>query len=347
MYALELNQRSGVGDNLEMSTRAIGLLGVAAVGVVLTSISGCGCEGYFGWGETRSLELGVSVDLHAAAPLEDEIMSVTYYTGLAVGADGTIVAWGVDFEVDAFGNEPFVEVSSFGTADLRAISAEPGSWWVVGDAGTAAVSDDHGQTWMAVDLSTTADLRAIARVGSQLVVAGDEIVLAQNTDGTWTQVTAPDGEWGQLRALYNYGDRLYAVGLGGVIWSTIDPRDEWVAESSGTQADLFAIGYLRHRREDHTVVAVGAGGTLLLRRSNGWDQIRSGESADLVDYDEGRALGAGGELFDVDSRGKLLYVGTFPGARAIAEAGSYQDEVAAVGDDGAAFLKQYYTCPGL
>jgi hypothetical protein len=323
-----------------MSFRALPL----AIG--LLGMNGCGCAGWVGWGENTPLELGVSVDLHAAAPLDEDVTPLTY-TGLAVGADGTIVAWGFDFNVDFDDREPFVEVSAFGTADLRAISAERGSWWVVGDAGTAAVSDDHGQTWMGVDLATTADLHAIARVGSQLVVAGDEIVLVQNGDGTWTQAAAPDGEWGQLRALYNYGARLHAVGRGGVIWSTIDPLDEWVAESSGTQADLFALGELRRASEGDTVVAVGAGGTVLLLEPNGWDQVRNGENADLVDYVEGRALGANGELFDVDHRGKLSYVDTFPGGQAIAEAGYFQNEVAAVGDDGAAFFKQYYTCPGL
>jgi hypothetical protein len=324
---------------------AMGLLRIAAIGVALTSTTGCGCEGY-GWGEKRSLELGVSVDLHAVAQLDDDVMPLSY-TGLAVGADGTIVAWGFDFDVDVHGSEPFVEVSSFGTVDLRAISAELGSWWVVGDAGTAAVSGDHGQTWMGVDLSTTADLHAIARVGSEVVVAGDEIVLVQNTDGAWTRVAAPDGEWGQLRALYNSGDRLHAVGLGGVIWSTNDPRDEWVAETSGTHADLFALGELRRRSEADTVVAVGSGGTVLLLESNGWEQVRNRENTDLVDYDEGLALGANGELFDVDHRGKLSYVDTFSGARAIAEAGYFKHEVAAVGDDGAGFFKQYYICPGL
>lgn len=324
------------------------LLGVAAVSVALMSMSGCGCEGWVGWGEPRPLELNVTAELHAVAPLDDDEGMPVTYTGLAVGAEGTIVIWGFDFAVDLVGSEPFVQVSSFGTADLRSILAEPGSWWIVGDAGTAAVSDDRGQTWNAVDLSTTADLRAIARVESQLVVAGDELVLVQNTDETWTEVAPSDGDWGQLRALYNHGGRLYAVGLDGVIWSTIDPRDEWVAESSGTQADLFAIGHLDHRREGETVVAVGAGGTLLLRRSNGWDQIRNGENVDLIDYDEGHALGANGDLFDVDSRAKPSYIDTIPGAGAIAEsAGYWSSDLAVVGNDGAAALMQYYHCPGL
>lgn len=316
-------------------TRAIRLLGAAAVGVALTSTTSClwyvDCGG---WEPSQSLDLGVTVDLHAVMQLYDFDMSRSY-RGLAVGAAGTIVLWGD--EDNNLGSEPFVEMSSVGTADLRAISAERGSWWVVGDGGTAAVSGDHGQTWIPVDLSTTANLRAIARVGSQLVVAGDEVVLVQNADGTWTQLAAPGGAWGQLRGLAYHGERLYAVGLGGVIWSTLDPRGEWVAEPSGTQADLFAIG-------DRTVIAVGAGGTVLVRKANGWVPIDNDETVDLVDCVESVVLGVNGELFDINGQGELSQIDTFAGARAMAN--DYQEYVIAVGDGGVAFTKTESSCEG-
>lgn len=324
--------------NSRALTVAISLLAAAAMGVALTSAGGCGypdgCEA--GWLAPTSLALGVSVDLHAVALLSDSDATPTR-GGVAVGAEGTILVWGSDSNAST---GQYVNVSSVGTASLRALCVQADSWWVVGDAGTAAVSGDLGQTWIPVNLPTTADLRAIVRVGSQLVVAGDEVVLVQATDGTWSKVAAPNGGWGQLRALHHQGDRIYAVGLEGVIWSTLDPRAEWIAESSDTRADLFAIGYL-YTKKTTTVVAVGAGGTVLVRKSRGWDRIRNDEDVDLVGYHNGHTIGANGELFEVTTRGKLSRIATMPGARAMA---TDWERVLAVGNDGAAFIMEEPAC---
>jgi hypothetical protein len=324
--------------NSRALTVAISLLAAAATGVALTSTGGCGypegCEA--GWLAPTSLALGVSVDLHAVVQLSDPDATPTH-GGVAVGAEGTIVVWGSDANA-ATGQ--YVNVSSLGPASLRALCVQADSWWVVGDAGTAAVSGDHGQTWIPIDLPTTADLRAIVSVGSQLVVAGDEAVLVQASDGTWSKVAAPNGGWGQLRALHHQGDRTYAVGLGGVIWSTLDPLGEWIAEASDTGADLFAIGYL-YTKKTTTVVAVGAAGTVLVRKPKGWDRIRNGEDVDLVGYHNGHTIGANGELFEVTTRGKLSRIATLPGAHAMA---TDWERVLAVGNDGAAFTMEEPAC---
>jgi hypothetical protein len=318
-------------------TLAISLLATAAIGVALP-----GCPLFFGdcggWGDTMTIGLGVSVDLHAVAAPSGELDIDRVYRGLAVGAGGTIVTWG-------FADEPFVEVSSVGTADLRAILAEFNDWWVAGDGGTVAVSGDRGQTWTTVALPTTADLHVIARIGGQLLVAGDDVVLAQHADGSWIEVARPDGGWGRLRALYFFDGRFYAVGLAGVIWSTTDPRGEWAAEDSGTQADLFAIGGLYYKRRHTLPVAFGAGGTVLVRKSKGWDRVDSGQSVDLVDYDDRWVLGGNGELFEIDSRGKLSSIDTFAGAVALAES-TYSAGLIAVGNGGAAFEKEIFYCEG-
>lgn len=329
--------------NTRALTLAISLLATAAVGVALP---GCGSSLFGdcgGWGDIQTIELGVSVDLHAVTGLLYEEDMDRTYTHLAVGADGTIVTWGYD---DAnFEDGIFVEISSVGTADLRAILAESGSWWVVGDAGTVAVTDDRGQTWTTVALPTTADLYAIARIGGELMLAGNEVLLVQHADGSWIDLAAPQSGWGQLRALYFFEERFYAVGLGGVIWSTTDPRGEWATENSGTQADLFAIGGLYYRRRHTTPVAFGAGGTVLVRKSKGWDRIDNDESTDLVGYHDQLVLGDNGELFEIDSRGKLAHIDTFAGAVAMDES-AFSPGVTAVGDDGAAFVKEYFYCEG-
>jgi hypothetical protein len=312
-----------------MSTRALtlamSLLGAAAVSVALPATSGCSlpreCGGV---PETRPIELGVSVDLHAVAATQKGD-----YEYVAVGAEGTVVAWGGSG----------VQVSTVGTVDLRGVAATSDSWWVVGDAGTVAVSGDQGQTWILVTVPTTADLRAVIRFGSQVVVVGDEVLLVQAADGMWIEMAAPDGSWGQLRALYHQAGRLYTVGLGGVIWSTVDAH-EWIAESSGTEADLFAIGGYS---SGSSFAAVGAAGTILVRKLDGWERIDNDESVDLVASDHGYYLGADGALLSFDSDGKLSQSDTFPaGARALV----YDGGILAVGDSGAAFTYSFPECYG-
>lgn len=309
-------------------TVAMSLLGAAAISVALTTASGCAPLECNIDDELFAFELGVIADLYAVAPLDDHDAQRSY-DGIAVGVAGTIVVWGYDES-----NGEFVEASSFGTADLRGISSRPGSWWIVGGAGTVAVSGDRGQSWIPVALPTTADLHAITHVGLQVVIAGDEVVLVQAVDGTWIDMTAPTGNWGQLRALYHHVDRLYAIGLDGVIWSTVDPRGEWVAESSGTQADLFAIGQFYDGSND-TVAAVGAAGTIVVRQSNAWNQLDTDESEDLVAFVDGYALAANGVLFDVGSNGQLTpKIIAAPGVRAMCRYGA---NTLIVGDEGAAY----------
>jgi hypothetical protein len=326
-----------VCDHLGVSTRAL-TLAISLLGL-LTSTSGCLSLPCGHWYRPKSLELGVTVDLHAVVQLT-ESAETRSYSGLAVGANGTVVAWGI-VSITALGYERFVETSFVGSANLRAIWVHEGnSWWVVGDAGTAAFSEDHGETWTPVALPTTADLHAIARVKSRYVVVGDDVVLDQAADGTWSEVAAPDGEWGQLRALFHQADRIYAVGLNGVIWSTADASGPWVAESSGTQADLFAVGG-HEFRSGVPVVAVGAGGTVLVRKSGTWERARNNEHIDLLGYVIPYALGANGELFEVHSDGTLSRVGKkMRGTQAVALGWG----VVAVGNGGAAFRMEQEIC---
>ncbi len=284
-------------------TVAISLLATAAIGVALPATSGCStldCDGDYA-PSTRPIVLDVSVDLHAVVATTNTMN----YDFVAVGAEGTVVASG----------EAGVSVSTVGTADLRAISETENSWWVVGDAGTVAVSGDQGQTWIPVTVPTTANLRAIFRTGSQLIIVGDDVVLVQGADGTWNDMAAPSGSWGQLRGLYHHADRLYAVGLGGVIWSTADPLGEWIAETSGTQADLFGIGGFYWKTKE-TVAAVGANGTIVVRESGEWKRIENGENLDFIAYDD-YLLGADGTLFEIGTNGKLSPIASLPGARAM------------------------------
>jgi photosystem II stability/assembly factor-like uncharacterized protein len=287
------------------------------------------------------MEFGVDVDLHAVVPLTERDGD-RWYEGIAVGSEGTVVAWGSS---DA---ESFVEASSVGSANLRAVTARPSNWWVVGDGGLAAASGDRGQTWTPVDLGTDANLHAITEFETRLVAVGDEVVRVQVADGNWIAVSPPKDSWGRLRGLYYYNLRLYAVGLDGVIWSTTDPANAWIAESSGTNADLFALGSFYYRSNER-VIAVGAGGTLLVRKDSGWDRVDSDEHTDLVGVVRAMALGADGELFEISSRGELSRIDSFPGSRAFTYVSGapyrYEPRLIAVGDAGVAYAKDAVIVP--
>lgn len=327
-------------------TLALRLLTAAAATVALGTMDACLCLGVDrGWQATEVIELGISADLHAVVPLSDSD-NARRYEYLAVGAAGTVVAWG---NGDGGTGELFVESSVIGDVDLRAAWAElidhdePPSWWVVGDGGTAAFSSDRGQTWTLADLGTSANLHAITDVGGRLVVVGDDVVRIRNADGTWSEPPTPAGGWGRLRGIHGDADseRVWAVGLDGVIWSAEDPSEVWVAEASGVGTDLFAIGSLYEGR----VAAVGAEGTFLLHDASGWTRVETDEQNDFVGYGSNRVLAVNGDVFELEFRNdkvRLEHIETFAGARAFSP-GYY---LMVVGDAGVAASKDYLVCKG-
>jgi hypothetical protein len=284
----------------------------------------------------------VSANLHAVVPLDEIITvgeTVLYYTTLAVGAEGTVVLRG-NYERGPDHHEAW----TVSDVDLRAVTVattQAGTqWWVVGDGGFAAVSYDYGESWTPSDLGTTADLHAaLTAVGEiqGVVVVGDEAVRVHRD--TWLEPPTPDGGWGQLRGLAQLADpesRIFAVGLGGVIWSTDDPAGAWTAEDSGVDVDLLAVGLLGY---DEELVAVGAGGTVLLREQDGWRAIESETTVDFIDC---AGVGHFGVL--LTAQGDVL---EFPGFAPVErvegtlDLGSDGYGLLAVGESGAGWNKLY------
>jgi hypothetical protein len=311
------------------------------MGVLATASACCLREG---WEPAESVDVGVSADLHAVAHLPDPD-----YGYLAVGAGGTVVAWTDDFtgEVTAKAWTVPGDVDLRGAASLA--NGDRREWWVIGDGGFAAVSDDRGETWSNVDLATTANLHAIIEIDERLVVVGDNVVRMRETNGTWIEPEAPASGWGQLRDIvYDSNSmRLVAVGLGGVIASADDPSGYWVVEDSGTTADLFAVGNFW---EEGLIGASGAAGTVVVRETDapGWRSLDSGLEADLIDYQSGYFLTADGELLEAGYERDvwvLEHLETLPGARALIrhqlEEGT---KLIAVGDQGLVTTKWTASC---
>lgn len=325
-------------------TLALRLLTSACAGVALGTMTGCpfifGCPDNTGWQEQELIDVGVDVDLLHVTELDDQVDDRGWLK-LAVGVEGTIVAWGDDWS--GAENRRFAEVSKFGDATLRGAVAVDSGWWVVGDGGTMAVSQDRGASWTAIDSGTTASLYAIAPHGAGLVAVGDGVVVVQGPDGVWTEVPAPSGDWGQLRALHSDGSRLYAVGLGGAAWSTEDPSGTWVAETVGTSDDLLDVCY--DFASGDRVLIVGAGGTMLVSTSGGgWSAIDSGVSVDLIACRSGGVLGSDGEVYSIEHDGKLSSIGNFGDARSLTH--NDFDGVLTVGAGGEVRSQDYAACKG-
>jgi hypothetical protein len=279
--------------------------------------------------EVVFVELGLDADLYAMAQPQYSALHV------AAGADGTIVLWA------ATARESYVERVDIGDADLRAVlivedCLQTPSWWVVGDAGTVAVSDNEGSTWSVATLGD-ADLHAISVVDCRPIVVGDELVLVRQADGSWLEPPTPADGWGSLRGIAFDGTRVHVVGLGGVAWSTSDPYGVWMAEATGVESDLLDLEWVG----GDVLVAVGAAGTLLLHDSSGWRMHDSGLSIDLLDTLGGRVLGADGGIYASDFEGALTLEDEYPGALAL----SYSsDGVSVVGEDGFAATPVRHEC---
>jgi hypothetical protein len=260
-----------------------------------------------------------------------------------------VVVWGRDHSDER--DELFVELADLGDADLRGAwvneleEYDTASLWVVGDVGTVAVSDNLGITWDTLTLpGGAANLHAITGFSGRPVIVGDELVLVQLADGTWIEPLPPAGGWGQLRGVATVRERIYAVGLGGVVWSASDPSGEWIAEPIEVNVDLFAVGdYGSPFAPPYEVAIVGADGTLLLLRSNGWIRPNTGVTVDLLDFDGNFALGADGGVYEVDSDGPLILTETIEGARALSVDALFGG-LATVGDDGSATAPPGFDC---
>jgi hypothetical protein len=318
------------------SARRASLIAIA----LFTGLTGCRryCTTSATPKPSEPINLGVDVDLYALAEVGD-LQGGRGYSHLAAGAAGTVVWWGEVY--DRKENRPFVDVTDLGDADLLGVWVDQNAWWVVGEAGTVAVSDNHGSTWNTITLpGGDADLHAISGFAGRPVIVGDEVVLVRVADGTWVEPPVPTGGWGQLRGVGADEARIYAVGLGGVVWSSADPSGEWIAEAVGVDVDLFDVGHFEDPyspRSAAVMVVVGAEGTVLIGAGGKWSQPAAGVSVDLIDYDTGSALGSNGSIYVIDVDGPLRQNETIAGALALSQQ-AYWYALTTVGLDGRATI---------
>lgn len=222
--------------------------------------------------------------------------------------------------------------------DLHAVVVTADVAVLVGAGGTILTGTVDGSEFLRATLASTADLWHVADIergdGNILVAVGDDVMFIRDAlDGTWTSVTPPEGGWGRLRAVGQGGDEgLIAVGLGGVVWSAVQPAGPWQRLDLGTTADLTTIG-------DAYLPLIGGSDSTLLTYApdRGWSTLAHDFAGDVVDLDLGYILTSTGDIYEYDYEGlhskPIATVG--PGLKVLMLIG-YGEQLLVFGDPGRA-----------
>jgi photosystem II stability/assembly factor-like uncharacterized protein len=204
------------------------------------------------------------------------VTCVGNYVGWVAG-DGGLVAHTMDG-----GFHWSLQSSGFTTA-LRTIRFGTGSLGVVaGDGGALATTSDGGVTWTQVATSTSAALRGatVAPSAGVMLAFGDGGVALRSADAgaSWTSVSVPGAADFHGVATDDGAHAVYAVDDAGAIWSSGDGALTFRRESvAPVRLDAVAMS-----DDGAQVVAVGAGGTVLVRdASGGWSYAARPTASDL------------------------------------------------------------------
>lgn len=151
---------------------------------------------------------------------------------IAVGDNGTILR--------SDNGASWSQASSTTSQHLYGISySGSGVWSAVGAQGTLLTSSDSGVTWKAATANTSNALRATAAQTSSVTSNGSTTI----------------------------GYTIVAVGDKGTVLRSTDAGSTWVAQASGTTANLLAVSQSSNQTTGSTTnnqwVATGSGGTVI------------------------------------------------------------------------------------
>lgn len=223
--------------------------------------------------------------------------------------------------------------------DLHAVVVTTEVAILVGAGGTILTGTLDGSEFLRATLPSTADLWHVADIqrnaGNSVIAVGDDVMFIREAlDGTWTAVTPPEGGWGRLRAVGQSGDEgLIAVGLGGVVWSAVQPAGPWRRLDLGTTADLTSFD-----SDAYQPLIGGSHSTLLTYApDSGWSPLAHDFAGDVVDLAYGYILTSTGGIHEYDYYGlhskPIATVG--PGLNVLTVVG-YAEQLLVFGDPGRA-----------
>jgi photosystem II stability/assembly factor-like uncharacterized protein len=158
------------------------------------------------------------------------------------GATGGSGAVGGDGGSGGDGLPAWTPVASGTTANLRSVWVDDGGTtaFVVGDGGALLRSDDGGETWQALDSTTTEDLHAVWGVGGEIYAVGDAGVVVHSLDGD-TFGLETSGVMNDLRSLWaSDTGHVYAGGSSALLLRSTDGGQSW--ESLGNPASTTISG---------------------------------------------------------------------------------------------------------
>lgn len=173
----------------------------------------------------------------------------------------------------------------------------------VGDAGKIIYSSDT-KTWTQATSTATQNFNAVVANGSIVVAVGDNGTIMTSKDAiTWTAATTVPTTAHLYGVTYSASATWIAVGAGGTLLTSTDGVT-WTAQSSGTTADLKAVGSLSstlNGTTTYTYVAAGQNGTIL--KSNDFLTWTAQSSNTTANFNDMSSLG---QLLLVGSNGTVL-----------------------------------------
>ncbi len=183
-------------------------------------------------------------------------------------------------------------------------------------------------------------LRAAARAEGGTWVVGNAGAIYFQAAGTTVWTAVPSGTQADLHGI-TAGPPLMVVGARGTVLRFEPTERRWIAETTHSTEDLYAVAVRRFGAGRASVVAVGADGTMLMRMPEGtWMPALHPTRSTLygVTSAEGDfslvAVGAGGVIVGVPSGGEPLRVQASPVTTTLRAVASHSGTVLAVGDGG-------------
>ncbi|MDP3273930.1 MAG: YCF48-related protein [Deltaproteobacteria bacterium] len=186
------------------------------------------------------------------------------------------------------------QLAGRGTLTELCGDAQTGELYASGRMGVVARSTDRGMSWQVLNTGVTEDLYAVhcGAAGTAYVSGrGGYVLRTQDHGTTWTPFV--HGSAATILSIYGSARELVAVGWFGTILTSTDQGQHWTSSIAPTTEDLSTVTSFA----DGTLAAVGARGTLVVRRNGAWAAQATGatESLHALWSDGTTAIGVGTE----------------------------------------------------
>jgi hypothetical protein len=208
------------------------------------------------WASGTSINTGTKTGLTYGSYVDTATNSLQYRY-VAVGNGGRMFS--------ATKIDTWTAITPLVSNNLNAATFGFAKFIAVGDAGKIIYSSDT-QTWTQATSNASQNFNAVVANGSIAVAVGNNGTIMTSKDAiTWTAATTVPSSAHLYGITYTVSGMWMAVGAAGTILTSADGLT-WTAQSSGSTADLKAIGAIGSTvsgTTTYTYVAAGQNGTIL------------------------------------------------------------------------------------